>query len=358
MTPQLSPRDVAQLSVWWQQCRAAPGRLPDGVAPVQTRLIRAVGRGGLPDLGAVFVKVMGFPRPADRLRYWLRPLPAAHESAMLGAARAAGVPCPEVVAVLAERGRARRPALSVLVTRALDVVESGRVSLRACAEVAGRLCAAGLVHPDLHAGNFLELRDGRVAVLDLQSARMVPRVSGSRRLRLAVRLLAADWPQPECPRAVVDAGLLAVDQVSAAVRSAMAWRVRAQRRRVLRCLSESTEFTRARRVWGAVHQRRNLPAGGVWVHGGRTLSRLWLGARYREVMHGEPGELAALFCNWWWLPARRSVYIGALDGVALFEAKSPMWLEAYGRFQDMTGGGAAAADVDPDAPLPWTRREV
>lgn len=358
--PHLSPRDQAALATWWAQCRAAPGRLPDGVVPVQTRLIRAVGRGELPDAGPVFVKVMGFPRRADRLRYWLRRLPAEHEAAMLCAAAAAGVPCPEVVAVLAERGALRRPRLSVLVTRALAVLPGAVPSLPTCAVLAGRLCAAGVVHPDLHAGNFLVLRDGRAAVLDLQSARRVGSVvSAAQRERLAVRLLAADWPQPEPPKAVVAAGLVSAPRLPTAVRAAVAWRARAMRRRVLRCLAESTEFTRVARLWGTLHQRRDLPAGGVWVHGGRELSRAWLGARYLEIMHGQPSELAALFCNWWWFPARRSVYIRGLDGVALFQAKSRAWLEAYGRFQDMTGGGAMAADVDPDAPLPWTaRREV
>jgi hypothetical protein len=356
----LSARDLAQLDAWLAECAAAPGQLPAGVEPVQTRLVRAVGRGQLPDTGPVFFKVMAFPRRADRLRYWLRALPAQHEAAMLCAARAAGVACPEVLAVVAQRGGLGRPRLSVLVTRGLDLLPEQPPGLSACAVLAGRLCAAGVVHPDLHAGNFLSLRDGRTAVLDLQSARRARLgVSLRRRRQLAVRLLAADWPQPEVATALLPAGLINAAQLPAAVGAAAAWRAAAQRRRVARCLVESTEFAVQRRFWGVLRQRRELRAGGEWVHGGRGLRQAWLGARYREVMHEEPSQLGALFCNWWWLPARCSVYIQGSDGVALFEAKSPQWLEAYGRFQDMTGGGSASTALGVDAPLPWTgRREV
>ena len=45
-----------------------PDRLPDGGEPVQSRLVRHVARGRLPDGGEAFVKVMGFPRWKDRIR--------------------------------------------------------------------------------------------------------------------------------------------------------------------------------------------------------------------------------------------------------------------------------------------------
>ena len=57
-----------------------------------------MGRGELPS-GPVFVKVMSFPRSKDRVRYLLRPLPAAHEATWLRGMSYAKVPAPTVVEV-------------------------------------------------------------------------------------------------------------------------------------------------------------------------------------------------------------------------------------------------------------------
>ena len=73
------PADRRQIEAWWEEIVADPSVLPDGVALVQSRLVRAVGRATLPSGVEVYLKIMGFPRGKDRLRYLLRPLPAMHE---------------------------------------------------------------------------------------------------------------------------------------------------------------------------------------------------------------------------------------------------------------------------------------
>ena len=99
----LTPADRAVLERWWTACLAQPGTLPDDLEPVFARLIRAVGRGELPDAGPVFVKVMSFPRWRHRLRYAVRPLPGVHEARMLERARVAGA-LDDVELFLNERG--------------------------------------------------------------------------------------------------------------------------------------------------------------------------------------------------------------------------------------------------------------
>jgi hypothetical protein len=352
--------DRDHLAAWLDECVARPGRLPAGCVPVHTRLIRAVGRGRLPGGTEVYLKTMGFPRPRDRLRYWLRPLPAAHEAAMLHAAAAAGVPCPRVLAIAARRGRCGRPVASVLATEGLALARSRPPRLAECARLGRRLGEAGILHRDLHQDNFVRLDSGECAVLDLQSARRLVAPIGRRaRIRLAARLLAADWSAPEQPHAVVEAGLVDTADLAVAMQGAHRHRLVALARRVRRCLAESSEFHLVRRPWGRLVARRELPAGGVWRTGGRELIRVWLGARYGEVADGDPPLLAALFLNSWWLPTRCSVYIASADGVALFEARCPGWLDAYARFKDMTAGGRRGADLPPEGILPWTgRREI
>ena len=93
----MSRRDAEVLQSWWKHALAHRELSPE-IQPVLTRLVRAVGRGELPDRGAVFVKLMTFPRLRDRLRYALRALPAAHEAKMLRKAHAAGLTVPRVLA--------------------------------------------------------------------------------------------------------------------------------------------------------------------------------------------------------------------------------------------------------------------
>jgi len=355
-----SASDDPVLAQWIAWAAEHPGRLPPGVEPVQTRLIRAVGRGVLASGRPAFVKVMGFPRPRDRLRYWLRPLPAPHEAAMLAAARAAGIPCPEVLAVVQRRDRFGAPCASMLVTAGLDVLPDVVPRLYGCSALAARLADAGIAHPDLHAANFVQLRDGGCAVLDLQSARRRARpLRRAARLRMAARLLASDWPEPELPGDTVIAGLIRAEDLPRALHRAAAMRARALRGRVLRCLRESTEFTVLRRPWGVLIQRRNLAPGGVWRAGGRELIRVWIGARFCEVADGQRSPLGALFRKSWWFPGRSSVYIAGANGVAWFEERRARWLDAYGRFMKMSGGGRRGSTLPSEAPLPWSGlREV
>ena len=94
-----------QLDDWAAASAASPGVLPAGVEPVQTRLVRAVGRAVLEGVGEAYLKSMGFPRPKDRLRYAFRKLPAVHEADLLRRVAAAGLKYPEVVDVRGVRRR-------------------------------------------------------------------------------------------------------------------------------------------------------------------------------------------------------------------------------------------------------------
>lgn len=299
----LSRRDEAVLLAWWRQAWQRRGVLPDGLAPVHSRLVRAVGTGLLPDAGPVHVKIMTFPRGKDRLRYLLRALPAEHEARLLAAAAAAGVAVPEVVWVRAARCAAL-PRLCMLATRTL--LTSGTPEPAAIARTAAALAAAGFAHPDLHAGNFLRLADGRTAVVDLQSARR-RRAPLSRRARqeMSARLLAGT---PSCDAALLVAhGLLDGGDAAAAQARARALGRRALLRRIRRCLGTSSEFVAERHLTGTLHRRRGT-APGTATRGDASLVRLWLGDRALEILNAEPPRLAALFRRYWWLPGRHSVY--------------------------------------------------
>ncbi len=356
----LSSRDAAVIAEWQAALTRAPGVLPSGLEPVQTRLIRAVARGRLPDVGDVFVKTMGFPRGRDRLRYWLRPLPALHEAAMLQAVAAAGVPCPEVLHACGVRMGLGRPHVSLLVTRAVEHDPSRAPELHACAEVARRMADAGLLHGDLHGGNFLVRADGGVSVLDLQSVRRRwMGVSKAARRRLAARLLAHDWTTPARPVAVVEAGLIEVAALPGALAAAHRWRWRALQRRIRRCLTESSDFVVQRRGLGWFAQRRRLPAGGRWIETGKPTRRIWLGQRVAEVLADERPLVSAVFWNSWWLPGRGAVYIADPSGVALFHEKAQRWLDALRRYEKDGCGAIRGVPADAEAPLSWSvRREV
>ncbi|MGE3172735.1 MAG: lipopolysaccharide kinase InaA family protein [Planctomycetota bacterium] len=305
--------DAAVLDGWWREVQAT-GALPREAALVQGRLVRQVGRATLPS-GPVFVKVMAFVRGKDRLRYLLRPLPGAHEAAMLRAVAAAGVPCPEVVAVRTAR-RGPVPFRSMLVLRALDVATpTGAVpdavsQLADRAALAARLLAAGLLHPDLNADNFVPLADGRLAVLDLQSMRPVrDRAAAGRRMAARLLLEAADVEPDRALGLLAAAGLCSADDgrvAAAAAAEAHAW----LRQRVLRCLGTSTGFERRGTAWTVVeHRRRGELPPGRWRAGGAELLDCWLGQRLLEVCEARPPRLPALRRAPRWRARRQAVYI-------------------------------------------------
>ena len=307
----LTAADAAVVARWWQAFVAA-GDLPADLAPVQTRLVRGVYRGAMPS-GPVFVKAMAFPRAKDRLRYVFRALPGAHEAAMLQRLAAAGVPAPAVVAVRTRRA-GLLPAHSLLVLRALPVVAETAVPAVRIADEAAlvlRLLAAGVVHGDLHTGNFVRLADGRLAVLDLQSATPVAPVRADRRalrVRLAANLLQ-DRPA-ELASALRRAGLLRDDGETREALARAGARARAfQRGRVGRCLAESTEFTRAWRWWGCEHRRRDA-AAGRWLAVADALAA-WRGQRVRELAGAGAGPF--LGCRRHWPLLRRGALLVPAD---------------------------------------------
>lgn len=333
MSCEPSPADAAVVDGWWRAF-VATDAVPAGLELVQTRLVRSVHRGTLPS-GPVFVKTMAFPRAKDRLRYALRALPAAHEAAMLRRLAAAGVPVPEVVAVRVRRA-AGLPAHAMLVLRALPVVaESAPPAARLADEAAlvVRMLAAGVAHRDLHGGNFVRLADGRLAVLDLQSARVVGRArAASRALRVAV---AANLLQGR-PAGLADvaraAGLVRDDAEARAAVAAASARERAFRRgRVGRCVGETTEFTRAWRWWGCEHRRRGAcDADGRWLAVADALAA-WRGQRVRELA-GQP-ERPFLACRRHWPTLRGGALLvaagldeaAARDAVAVAVAADARW---------------------------------
>ncbi|MEC9047543.1 MAG: lipopolysaccharide kinase InaA family protein [Planctomycetota bacterium] len=306
-------RDV--VARWWRDF-VDSGRAPPGLELVQGRLIRAVHRGPLGE-GDVFVKTMTFPRAKDRLRYLLRPLPAAHEAEMLCATAAAGVPCPEVVAAFTARRRGA-PHRSMLVLRGLKVVDDEAAPARRVQEevaLAAALLERGIYHADLHTENFVRLASGELAVLDMQSARRFkPGTARASRNRLAVaaRMLRqrSGATEQAAVAALLESGVLASE---GEVADAMAARSREERHysrsRVLRCMRTSTEFER-RVTWAGVRcWRRAAVEDGRWVPGGSELRDAWIGQRVRDLNGGGPGSFAGYFRKWWWLGGGASLYV-------------------------------------------------
>lgn len=334
----------AQLERWWRE-HAASGGLPVGVAPVQGRLVRQVGRGELAGT-SVFVKVMAFPRWRDRLRYLLRALPGAHEAAMLGRVAAAGIPCPEVLFVRTAR-RHLLPWRSLLVLRALPVAApidppTPADALRQRSTLAARLLAARVLHPDLNAGNFVPLADGRLAVLDLQSARVWPWARSRRsHVQVASRLLrdVADLSPVAAAAALRAAGLLRdAAEVDAALALAQRRQWRWQRGRLLRCLTTSTEFTRTWRWCGTEHRLRAALPPGRWVRGGRELHRCWLGQRALQVLEGRAPTLPAYFRAWPWFPGVSAVYVPSQWCEDQVRQELAVAAAGYTRYREMLGG--------------------
>lgn len=333
--------DEAVLAQWWAHQQAHPGALPPGVEPVQTRLIRAVGRGRLPDAGPVHVKVMGFPRFKDRFRYAFQPFPAWVEYVALRRARALGILCPEPVAWRGLR-RLGVPVASLLVTRSLPT-RVGRPESDAVAAIAASLAAAGVEHCDLHLGNFVALEGGGAAVLDLHGARFRGSPpAGPVRVRMAAKLVADLLREPDGTAAaqrlvscLVGAGFLPEGEVQAVLVAAERLRVAVLRDRIERCMHESTEFTRSFRADGVQHRRREArelaPAG----QGGRELVTWWLGDRAREVLDGKPPLLAGLRRKWCWLPGQHHVYIPGPSPRALGPDQIQELLEGYARYRQL-----------------------
>ena len=303
--------DAAVLAQWWQHF-VTTGRMPDHLEPVQGRLIRTVHRGVLPS-GPVHLKAMTFPRAKDRWRYLLRPLPAVHEARLLQAVAAAGIPAPAVVAVHVAR-RGLWPARSLLVLRSLPVVAETLppdLRLRDEAALAVRLLAAGIVHRDLHSENFVRLADGSLAVLDLQSARCGGQPGRAVYRATAARLLRDRTGDPASLAAVLrSAGLLRDDtEVAMAIARAAAERAHHARGRVLRCLQESTEFTRRVTLRGCEYRRRGSVGEGRWIWGDRSLREAWLGQRVRELRSGTAPVFCAYFQKWWWFGGGAGLYV-------------------------------------------------
>jgi hypothetical protein len=312
----IGPGDTEVLSRWWEGFLAT-GQVPAELELVQGRLIRSVHRGELPS-GTVYVKTMTFPRAKDRLRYAFRALPATHEAAMLGAVAAAGVRCPEVVAVHTAR-RAGLPFRSMLVLRALPVVpEPTDVAKRLHDEavVGAKLLAKGIEHRDLHGGNFVRLTDGTLAVLDLQSASQhaAPREAPGDRVAAAARLLREHLAaSDEVAAALCASGLLRNrEEIAGARARAAAEQLHFQRGRVLRCLGESTEFTRELRWNGILHRTREPLPEGYWLPPSAQARQQWLGQRARQVFGGAGSAslvFPAFFRKWWWPRAKGTLYV-------------------------------------------------
>jgi hypothetical protein len=309
LAPSLSPADRAALERWFAECRARPGGLPAGVTAVQARLIRRVGRGELPDRGPAYLKVMDFPRARDRFRYLLRPMPAEHEAAMLGAV-ADQVPAVAVPAVLAVGTQRRRglPRLSVLATAGLELgAEPTCASPAEAAAVAVRLATAGIFHPDLHSGNLPVLADGRLAVLDLQSAR---RRRAPLRLGLRLQMASRLAREPGGLTAAVAAGLISAAEAPLAAARAQRTAAEEVDRRVRRCLTTSSEFIVLRRLGGTSHRRRDCEGPEkLALRGGRELLRAWMGDRALEVLDGRPPLFSRLVRDRLWPITRFRLYI-------------------------------------------------
>lgn len=349
----LSPADTRQLDAWVEALGASGGELPPGVAPVQTRLVRAVGRGVLPDAGPVFVKAMAFPRAKDRLRYVHRALPGVHEARMLAAARAAGVACPAVVLAVGRR-RLGLPDLSVLVTSEMEGESCGDVAPRESAplaRVAAALAAAGLFHPDLNRGNFLRLEGGRVAVLDLQSARLrngsLPRPD---RLRMASKF-ALEFGldgEPDGLDILAEAGLVTAEDLPTVRAHAGHQRRVDLCRRIRRCMMTSTEFVAERRLLGARHRRREADLSRSARHSHPDAKALWIGDRALEVLDGRPPILAGFVHKSCWLRAERWVYSARGDGISFSETDLRRLLDGHQRFRDLERGRGAAPSRQGD----------
>lgn len=338
MTPAAATvADLPELARWWAAF-CATGELPAELPRQQGRLVRAVHRGQLPS-GPVFVKVMAFPRGKDRLRYLLRELPGEHEARLLAAVAAAGIPCPQVVACRTAR-RTGLPHRSMLVLRALPVVADGAGAEAArwhdAAAMVVRLLQAGIEHRDLHAGNFVRLVSGELAVLDLQSAAVRGRdLTADPRVRCAaaVRMLQdVDGDRAAAAAELLRVGLLRdAAEVADAVRRAERAQQAYWRGRVLRCLQDGTEFTWRWRWWGREHRLRDGLGPGRWWTPPAPARALWIGQREQQLVAGRPPFFRGCATKWWWLGGGGALYVPAGSDERI-QAEVQAALAGWGRF--------------------------
>ncbi|MEO0480153.1 MAG: hypothetical protein AAF196_11795, partial [Planctomycetota bacterium] len=326
----------------------AGGRFPDEIEVVQSRLIRSVGRVRGPDGRFVYLKAMTFPRLKDRIRYLFRALPGRHEARMLEVLRQrAGeeLPGPRPLGVVARR-RGVWPAVSVLALEGLDVADPSEVTFDEAVRVAEKLASIGFEHPDLHSGNLLRLRDGRVAVLDFQSAQTVSGPLGeAARARLATKLWQGVWPEAD-PEALVQHGLIGTSVLPKVMEGASVEQRRNLERRILRCLRTSTEFQRRRGPFFSEHTRRGVPGPVERVVPTQVSAReLWLGDRVRELVDGVSPLLAGARLGLGPGSRRGALYIAGGGAASEFAVVEASLSEAYRRCFDSGGRLRSAADL-------------
>ena len=157
------------------------------------------------------------------------------------------------------------------------------------------------------------LDDGRLAVLDLHSMRQVDRHNSQAAEHMAARLLieSVDVPVAEALAELVASGLVVQSDAAAVERRACSLVLALLRRRVRRCLHDSTEYVRRGTWWRAEYHRRGALPDGDWVDGGREALRVWLGQRQSELFDGQSPRIPAFRRKRLWLPGRDSLYIPA-----------------------------------------------
>jgi len=330
---ELDDADRRQIDAWWREIVHAPTRLPAGVTLVQSRLVRAVGRGTLPGGVEVYLKLMGFPRPKDKLRYLLRSLPAEHEAHILRYLAATPIRVPDV---LAARGIRRRglPHACLLLTRALPVVQR-ELQPDPVLDVVFALRDAGIFHPDLHSDNFLSLDDGGIAVLDMQSARRRRAIQLDDMNRMLATLVAhrayrGDSIDPWCD-ALRARGH---DELSVGRIRELAVRVNIGARCdwLRRCLKESTQFAVRSGLFRTRYERRSMAEAGDWVEGGTEMFRYWMGDRALEILTGATPVLAGLDRPRWGMPGCHRIRLaGGVDALA---GHAERLLAGYGRYRE------------------------
>ena len=180
-------------------------------AVVKRNRVRAVARIELPDEKVVYVKHYKIHRLIDRLRFSIAPSYARREWRALRAAKAKGqdILVPRPIAV-ADRRVAGIVCESWLILEAVpdavglnDVLLQRRPSgaerghlLDQLSELTSRVAAAGIYHPDYHAGNVLVCRARErqcLALVDMHNARVGRKCSW----RQFYRMLARMWTSLE-----------------------------------------------------------------------------------------------------------------------------------------------------------------
>lgn len=201
---------------------------------------------------------------AERVRaIWLRSR-ARKEAAMLREARRRGLPCPEALAAVVERGLSPRSGWLVLedLGSGRDVAsilrdelgartrsDDARGLLATCGEEIARAHAAGLRHHDLHLGNLWRGDDGRIFLLDLHSAHFASAHGAAPRVaELSGLLLSLPWPEDAALREALLAPICAGASMRLAELEAALPRLLARhlRRRGARALRPSGSFVRLR----------------------------------------------------------------------------------------------------------------